>query len=383
MEEERDSKISCVIPTYNRCPNRREIQYNPIWWVAHALFKQSNVGEIVFVDDGSDDYFLETIERIQESSNGIDIKYLRHEKRKGSGESRNRGVALTTNNDIFFMDDDCVTIGDQTLPHLQRAASLLRQEGVSVGVVSLPVYGYSWESESSPISKIGKLDRKTGIFHGCYTKFPEEYSQDLENSYLDKGEGIFRPVEIDFTGGVFLCDREAYLRAGGFPNLRWRNSALEEAEFMLKLRRDSNKNFYLPSLDDKFGVFHFNYGKLAYADFSIEDRFEGISFPFSVPGITLEEAFERSLVQRRNHGNRVSKEDAFYSHIMSTTRLFFTYYGGEVALNYLETTFSGLRGDIKKMQVFNNAVRDSLRIMDEEGIVHNDISKKVLEKYLS
>ena len=64
MEEERAPKISCVIPTYNRCPNR-EIQYNPLWWAAHSLFKQSNVGEIVFVDDGSDDYFLETIEEIQ------------------------------------------------------------------------------------------------------------------------------------------------------------------------------------------------------------------------------------------------------------------------------------------------------------------------------
>ena len=102
-----DKKITAVIPTYNRCPFAgKDTRFNPLWWAANSLFQETQVGEIIFIDDCSSDNIEETIAKIDESKpSGTSVVYARNEERKGSGISRNLGVNLASNEQIFFYDD--------------------------------------------------------------------------------------------------------------------------------------------------------------------------------------------------------------------------------------------------------------------------------------
>jgi GT2 family glycosyltransferase len=371
-----EAKVSCVIPTFNRCPYEQRVELNPIWWAADSLFRQSNIGEIIFVDDASQDYISETVGRIDEvgKSFGVDVRYIRNEERIGSGESRNRGVDSAVNDYVFFMDDDCIVVGDDVLFKLQRTFDILKRESEKVGALSLPVSSGDLNPEVYHSSKIGKLDGETGFMHGVYMRFPSEYIDHPD--YLDLNLDILRPIEIDFTGGVFLFDRDVYLEAGGFPKTRWRNASAEEAEFMLNMGRKGHKTFYLPSLDEKFSVFHFKFGD------PFRERFVKESYPFEVSGVSLEEILESSLEgSPQEHGNRVNETELLYSTMVSRIRLIFKYYGNQTGLNYLRTTFSDLKTDPDKINVFGRSLEDGLMMMDEEGIIDREISNKISRKY--
>jgi len=372
---ESSPKITAIIPTYNRCPNRSNVQCNPIWWAANSLFTQPNLGEIVFVNDGSNDYFLETVEEIRKRSpTNVDVNYVHYKERKGSGESRNIGVRAAKYDYLFFMDDDCIILGEEVLPKLYKAFNLLRQEGVGVGAMTMPVSASSLEHEIFPASQIGKVDKEKGIAHGVYRRFPEEY---LENpNYIDKNKNIFRPLEVESSGGVFLGHKKAYLEGGGFPTTKWRNASTEEAEFTLNMRKRGYKAFYLPSLDEKFSVFHFKYGNPSL------ERFNGNPYPFLIEGISAKEMIKESLKERLGCGNRVTPGEETYSNILSKIKLMFEWYGNSAGLRYLETTYSETK-DNGGLEFFKKAVQDGLDIMREEEMLPSKISKEIKQRYLT
>lgn len=379
LERKLESKVSAVIPTYNRCPNSgKDIKYNPIWWAANSLFNQSNLGEIVFVDDASNDNFLETVKRIKDVSPvDVEINWIRNKKWKGSGVSRNIGVSIAKYDQIFFVDDDCVVISPKVLPNLQYAFNFLKIEGINVGAISPPLSGHSLESELVPSSEICKINQKKGTMDYCNTtNFPREYFENLENFYSNKERNIFRPLKVDVLGGVFICDKKAFVEAGGFPGTKWRNACSEELDLILNMQIKGYGVFYLPSLDNKFRVFHCRYG---------DKKFERISYneEFMIDGLPFNEILKRSLEgEVMDQGNRVSKSQELYSSIISHARIMFKYFGAQVGLNNLRTRCAETKGNKEKKEIFRKAVTDGITLMKSERIIPSRMSDYIREKYL-
>jgi len=369
-------KISAVIPTYNRCPNNLEFKYNPIWWAANSLFNQKNIGEIVFVDDGSrdSDYFSETIEQIRDASpDSINIRAIKNGSRLGSGASRNVGVRVAEYDKIFFMDDDCITVGPEVLPDLSFAFNYLTNEGISVGAMNLPVNADTLDTVIKPMSIIGKVNQEKGLMEGCYTYFPEEYID--EPIYINEERGILRPLKVDLVHGVFMSDKKVFLDAGGFPTTRWRNACAEEPELIFEMQKNGHGIFYLPSDSLTFRVFHARYG---------EPHPAKIPFPFSVDGVSFEEIYQASSRGApEGHGNRVNKEEQLYSSIISGARLMFKYFGTEMGLNNLQTRYSGVEGNPQDTEIFRKAVSDGLDLLIEENIISREEENRVRSTYLS
>jgi len=376
-----EKKISVVIPTYNRCFYEGEnIKYNPIWWAANSLFKEKKVSEIIFIDDCSNpkDHFLETIKVISEKSpKNINIKYAINKERKGSGESRNIGVDMSVNNDIFFYDDDCILSKQGIVDKLQKTFYLLKEKGLNISAMTVPVSGNSIGSILYPSKFIGRVDKETGLLHGIYTKFPDEYIENLEDSYLDKENDIFNPLEVEVMGGVFLCDKKHYEKAGGFPKTKWGNACAEEPELMLNMQRNKGKIFYLPSLEYAFRVLHLRYGDPEF------DR--NIDYPISVDGVLIKEIIKESSIPRFEQGNRVKKHNELYSNILSNARLLFKYedvLGKNIGLRHLRTRQMETIEYNGNYTIFKNAVREGIKIMKEEGIISPEKGLKLEKEFL-
>jgi len=370
--------ISCVIPTYNRCPNRDRPELNPPWWAANSLDNQKNVGELIFVDDCSDDFTEETINKIRKKVN-FEVKYMRNNERSGSGKSRNLGVEKAQYEKIWFMDDDCVVIDGSVLPKLEYTFDNLRARRKKVGAITLPVSGDSLEHKLVPKDEIGKVDKQRGVMLGCYTKFPLEYLEEGD-FYLDKKLEIVKPLKIELMGGVFLCSKDAFQEAGGFPTTPWRNACAEEPHLMMNMQEKGYEVFYLPSLDPKFRVFHCRYG---------DPHFKRISFDMNVDGISFNEILRESSNRRKDSGNRVSRPEEIYSNIISDMFIMFNFFNENVGMNNLRTKYNLLnRGEIfsgveKNVDIFKRAVKDGVELLREEGKLTDGAERYISSEYLS
>jgi len=371
-----DKKITAVIPTYNRCPFAgKDTRFNPLWWAANSLFQETQVGEIIFIDDCSSDNIEETIAKIDESKpSGTSVVYARNEERKGSGISRNLGVNLASNEQIFFYDDDCIFASPDILSDLKHAFDEYKKRDPATSAMTLPVSGNSLGPRLYPSNLIGKVDRNTGVFHGCYSKYPLEYARDGFRAHvLHEREEILEPLEVELMGGVFLCDKSAFQKVGGFSNTPWRNACAEEPELMLEIQRQGGKIFYLPSMDRSFRVIHLRYGDSSFSR-SIDYQ------KFSLGGISLKEIVRASSVENRNnHGNRVEKHDEIYSNIISNARLLFKYrdiFGEETGFNHLRTRFFE-NVEYGQLNTFRAAVRDGIELMLTERIIDNSLANKI------
>ena len=369
--------VSCVIPTYNRCPRIDDIKYNPPWWASFSLSKQENVGEIIFVDDGSEDYTEQVIEKIRKKL-PVDVVYLKNEKNIGLPASRNMGVKSSKYDKIWFMDDDCVIVSDDVIPKVEYAFELLKSKGVDVGSMSLPVSGNSLESEIISGAEIGKVGRETGIMYACNSKFPEEYLENLKANYLDFDKGILNPLKVEFSHAVFLCDKSAFNDVGGFSGLSWRNFHTEESQFLINLNKKGHETFYLPSLDKDFRVFHCRYG---------DPSFKRIPYNFSVDGISFNQILKESAVKRENTGCRISTEEYLHSHILSEMVLTFSFYDKGIGIKNLKSKFKNISEgkffpEIKKnIEIFQDAIREGIGLLEKDNLIDNKTKRYLLSEY--
>lgn len=378
MEGKLESKISAVIPTYNRCPyDIDKLKYNPPWWASVSLSNQKNIGEIIFVDDGSTDYTEEVIHEINRRL-PVEINYLKNEHNMGLPLSRNKGVKSAEYNKIWFMDDDCVIVNERTIPKLDYAFEVLKSKGINVGSISLPVSGSSLESEIVPANEIGKVGKETGIMYACNAKFPQEYLTDLEKNYLDKEKNILNPLEVEFSHAVFLCDKKAFNEVGGFPIIPWKNAHTEEAQFLMRLNKRGYNIFYIPSLDRDFRVFHCRYG---------DPSFKRIPYDFSVDGISFNQILEESAVGRIGTGCRVSVSEYLHSHVLSEMVTIFKHYGESIGLKNLQNKYEDIAESrffpevINGKEIFRSAVAQGMILLEEERLLSNEVKQNLIAKY--
>ncbi len=104
-----EKNVSVIIPTFNR---------------AHILRKtvptyiQDITLEVILVDDGSDDYTREVVNRLHKQY--TEIKYVRLNQHKGITYAKNAGVKKASGKYIYFGDDDAV-LYDGSLKRLRMA----------------------------------------------------------------------------------------------------------------------------------------------------------------------------------------------------------------------------------------------------------------------
>ena len=104
-----EKNVSVIIPTFNR---------------AHILRKtvptyiQDITLEVILVDDGSDDYTREVVNRLHKQY--TEIKYVRLNQHKGITYAKNAGVKKASGKYIYFGDDDAV-LYNGTLHRLRDA----------------------------------------------------------------------------------------------------------------------------------------------------------------------------------------------------------------------------------------------------------------------
>jgi len=308
------SKISVVIPTYNRAPHPAEQDSNPLGWCLESLLTQKHSGldEIIIVDDASTDYTEEIVSDFSDKSD-IPIVYLRNSQNLGSSISRNIGVRESKNNLIMFLDDDCVF----SRYMLFGANYTLNQLDENVAALHLPVYHRKTIPNLVNLNDIGILDLKKGIMTGNYDGFPIEYIESLKDNFLNQELKILKPIQIKNLAGVFLIKKEMFKEIGGFPEFfTWRNGYREETNVALKLTNKGYKMFFTP--DPKFHCVHLKYG--AQGNIAKKEKSMGLEF-----------LIEQSNIPRVNTGNRVGIEEWFFDRIISdyvTLMGGYTYGGG-------------------------------------------------------
>src|ERR1700722_14409742 len=90
--------ITLIVPTRNRAHTLR--------LVAPSYFAQDGISELIFVSDAGEDDTPAVIADIARQFPDKVTHILRNETRLGASQSRNVGVAASTNEFILFCDDD-------------------------------------------------------------------------------------------------------------------------------------------------------------------------------------------------------------------------------------------------------------------------------------
>lgn len=96
------SRLSIIIPVYNEEK-----------FVARLLSKVANVklindikAELIIVDDHSKDNTRNEIDKFIDSSPGISINYIRHDRNRGKGAAIHTGISLATGEFLIIQDAD-------------------------------------------------------------------------------------------------------------------------------------------------------------------------------------------------------------------------------------------------------------------------------------
>ena len=312
------SGVSIVIPTYNRCLYH-DNERNPLMWCISSIIQQNFAGvEIIIVDDASTDETSKKMKTLcSEDANGVDIKYVVNEERMGSSVSRNIGVGLSSKELVLFFDDDCIFMSKEALSSMVYSFNEKQRQGNPMGAMHLPVYYRSNQSKDVlPVNEILGINYEKARINCNTSSFPEELNELTEDSYFE-GTNILRPFEVNNLRGVFLCNRQAYIDVGGFPNYFPTPSLGEEHKLAQRLTNGGYKLFFSPN--PKSALLHFKYGR--------EDKEpimplvplydNAVEFPLS-----LKEMVDESRYVRDDTGNAVTTEESMYSYVFGRAMIF-------------------------------------------------------------
>jgi len=103
-------KISCVIPTKNRCQMTLEA-------IESVMRQQCSALEIILVDDGSTDNTLAEVATLFPVVHAIKLHGV------GPGQARNAGVAASSGDILMFLDSDDLWLDN----HVQQLANVLNR----------------------------------------------------------------------------------------------------------------------------------------------------------------------------------------------------------------------------------------------------------------
>jgi glycosyltransferase involved in cell wall biosynthesis len=201
--------ITLIVPTRNRAHTLR--------LVAPSYFAQDDVSELIFVSDAGDDDTPAVIAEIGRKFPDKVSRVLRNDTRLGASQSRNVGVAASTNEFILFCDDD------EYLEAGYARAVLQKLQARNAGAVSgRRIYLTPSESKADALQRFG-----SGI--GTAKTF-----RPLICEYVN-GAKFTGDIAIPITNAIIVT-RKKLLRQYPFDGYYARgNGYREETDFQMNL----------------------------------------------------------------------------------------------------------------------------------------------------
>lgn len=157
--------ISIIIPTYNRV--------DTLELVLPSYFQQSQIGEIIIVDDNSRDDYYPLISKLKKEYS-IPLIYIKNLRNLGAAGSRNVGLQAARYNMILWGEDDAFLKHN----YVEVLSKYVKPDG-NIAVCGSIYYGllpYYPEKQKEAIIKkqiqdsIEKNIFHYGHFEGCYQK---------------------------------------------------------------------------------------------------------------------------------------------------------------------------------------------------------------------
>lgn len=201
--------ITLIVPTRNRAHTLR--------LVAPSYFAQDGVSELIFVSDAGDDDTPAVIAEIAQHFPDKVSRTLRNETRQGASQSRNVGVAASTNDYILFCDDD------EYLEVGYARILLQKLQTPNAGAVSgRRIYLTPGESGANALQRFGSGIRTSKTFRPLICEYVN-------------GAKFAGDIAIPITNAIILT-KKSLLQQFPFDNYYARgNGYREETDFQMNL----------------------------------------------------------------------------------------------------------------------------------------------------
>lgn len=208
-ENWRDSVITLIVPTRNRC--------HTLAIVAGSFYRLRLVDEIVFVVDAATDGSSEFLAGLATAHRGKKTVILENSRRLGTPASRMRGVCGATNDLILFCDDDLFLQPGYDEVCLRK----LRETG-GAAVSGRHLFRLPGEAPERAIARFGNGLSRRAPFNRLFCQF-------VADAYY---EGDIR---LPLTNACILTTKELLLKYPFDPFYNAGNGYREESDFQMNL----------------------------------------------------------------------------------------------------------------------------------------------------
>jgi glycosyltransferase involved in cell wall biosynthesis len=201
--------ITLIVPTRNRAHTLR--------LVAPSYFAQDCVTELIFVSDAGDDDTPTVIAALAKQFPDKIVHMLRNETRQGASQSRNVGVAASSNDFILFSDDD------EYLEDGYARILLQKLHALKAGALSgRRIYMEPGESKAQALQRFGIGMRATQSFRPLICEYV--------NGATFKGD-----ISIPITNAIILTKKSLLLQFPFDAHYAKGNGYREETDFQMNL----------------------------------------------------------------------------------------------------------------------------------------------------
>jgi glycosyltransferase involved in cell wall biosynthesis len=201
--------ITLIVPTRNRA--------HTLKLVAPSYFAQDDVSELIFVSDAGDDDTAAVIAEIARQYPQKILRRLRNETRLGASQSRNVGIAASTNDIILFCDDDEYLEAGYARVLLQKLRTL------DAGAVSgRRIYMQPGETKPRALQRFGSGMRATKPFRPLICEYVN-------------GAKFSGDIAIPITNAIILTKKSLLLKFPFDDHYARGNGYREETDFQMNL----------------------------------------------------------------------------------------------------------------------------------------------------
>jgi glycosyltransferase involved in cell wall biosynthesis len=201
--------ITLIVPTRNRA--------HTLKLVAPSYFAQDEVSELIFVSDAGDDDTPAVIAEIARQYPHKAMRMLRNESRLGASQSRNVGIAASTNDFILFCDDDEYLEAGYARVLLDK----LRALGAAA-VSGRRIYLQPGESKPQAMQRFGSGMRSTKPFRPLICEYVN-------------GAKFAGDLAIPITNAIILTKKSLLLKFPFDGRYARGNGYREETDFQMNL----------------------------------------------------------------------------------------------------------------------------------------------------
>jgi glycosyltransferase involved in cell wall biosynthesis len=201
--------ITLIVPTRNRAHTLR--------LVAPSYFAQDAVSELIFVDDAGDDDTTGVITAIAKQYPQKTLRIMRNATRLGASQSRNIGVAASTNDLILFCDDDEYLEAGYAQILLQKLQAL-----DAAAVSGRRVYMLPGESQDDALHRFGSGMGSGRVF------------RPLVCEYVN-GASFSGDLAIPVTNAIILTKKSLLLKFPFDGHYARGNGYREETDYQMNL----------------------------------------------------------------------------------------------------------------------------------------------------